>query len=564
MKTKLIFAVFFSLFVSLTVTAQVFLKVNESETKATFENNRLPVNLALENSATDLYAKVKLEILDAQDNVLAISETAQTVRRGKQNLQIPLIFSSNADANELLWKRLRYTISPENSAASITNIVSLSEIMPEVFELQISAPENVFAGMNLRAHVLALHPFTKKPIKNVEISGEVELDLDNPDDDELIIKAKGKTNDEGFASLDFNLPANVKFDDGEIRIKGVRNGIVREAEEDLDETTKAFVYLNTDKPIYQPNQKLFVRGLYLDPSKRPMADRDLDFEISDERGETVFEGTAKTSRFGVMNIEWQIPASFKLGKYTVEIRQGESGVIGLAEFKVSRYDLPNFTVVAKSSKPFYLIDEKTAEVTVNANYLFGKTVGRGKIKIVQEKARRWDYKNQKYEAEEGETIEGETDAEGKFTGQISLSEAQENLAEDEWKRFDDVKFAAYFTDLTTNRTEQRRFDVRITKEPIHVYFIRQNADPNPKVPFLFYVSTFYADGTPVKCDLQVEGNYSGTTLQTKLAETKTNSYGAGKFEINFPEKPFPESKNEFKFRFLHAIKKEIGGFWKNN
>lgn len=565
MKTKLIAAIFFSLFVVLTANAQVFLKVNESETKANFENNQLLTNLAIENSANAVNAKVKLEILDAQDNVLTFSETAQTVRRGKQNLQIPLTFNSNADTNELLWKRLRYTISPENSAASISNIVSLSEIMPEVFELQISAPEKIFAGMNLRAHVLALHPFTKKPIKNVEISGDLELELDtDSDEDKLVVKAKGKTNDEGFASLDFKIPANAKLDDGEIKIKGIKNGIVREADEDLDVTTEAFVYLNTDKPIYQPSQKLFIRGLYLDPLKRPLADKDLDFEISDEEGETVYEGTAKTSRFGVMNVEWQIPESFKIGTYKIEIENDDNDNIGLAEFKVSRYDLPNFTVVAKSVKPFYLSGENSALITVNANYLFGKTVERGKVRIVQEKERRWNYEEQEYETEEGERIEGETDAEGKFTRQINLAEAQENLAKDNWKRFADVKFAAYFTDLTTNRTEQRRFDIRITKEPIHVYFIRQNADPNPKVPFLFYVSTFYADGTPVKCDLKIEGNYRGTTLQTKIAEAKTNSYGAGKFEVRFPDKPFPEAKNEFNFRIVADDKKGNRGLLEDN
>ncbi|HVE59777.1 MAG TPA: MG2 domain-containing protein [Pyrinomonadaceae bacterium] len=565
MNRKLIFTVFFSLLASLTATAQVFLKVNESETKANFENGQLQTNLVVENSAAAVNARVKLEVLDAQDNVLASSETLQNLRRGKQNFLIPVTFSAVADTGELLWKRLRYTILPENSAVSISNIVSLSEIMPEVFELQISAPERIFAGMNLRAHILALHPFTKRPVKNVEISGDLELKLATESDEtELVVKAKGKTNDEGFTSLDFKIPASAKLDDGEIKIKGVKNGIVREADESLETSVEAFVYLNTDKPIYQPNQKLFVRGLYLDPLKRPLADKELNFEISDEEGETVYEGTAKTSRFGVMNIEWQIPESFKLGTYKIEIENDGEGVIGLAQFKVSRYDLPNFTVTAKSSKPFYLTTEKSALITVNANYLFGKPVTGGKVRVVQEKSRRWNYEKQEYETEEGAPLEGETDAEGKFTRQIDLTEAQENLARDNWKRFADVKFAAYFTDLTTNRTEQRRFDIRISKGPIHVYFIRQSADPNPKVPYLFYVSTFYADGTPVKCDLKIEGNYAGTTLQTKLAEDKTNSYGASKFEVRFPDKPFPEAKNEFNFRIIADDKKGNRGLLEDN
>lgn len=563
MKTRIILTILISIFSALNISAQVFLKIDENETKATFEANKLQTNLAVENSASKLSANVKLEILDAQDKVLAATETSQNLGRGKQNLQISLAFDQSEDASELLWKRLRYTISAGNS--SISNIVSLSEIMPEVFELQISAPEKIFAGMNFRAHVLALHPLTKKPIKNVEISSDLELEFDtDADDDELVVKAKGKTNDEGFVSLEFQIPADKKLDDGEITIKGVKNGIERIADENFELSTESFVYVNTDKPIYQPAQKLFVRGLYLDPLKIPLAGQELDFEIEDEDGETVYEGTATTSRFGVMSIEWQIPANCKLGTYKIEIENEGNGVIGAAEFKVSRYDLPNFTVTAKASKPFYLTNERSAEITVNANYLFGKAVERGRVKIVQEKERRWNYDEQKYETETGETLEGETGAAGNFHGTINLTEAQENLTNDKWKRFADVKFAAYFTDPTTNRTEQKRFDVRITKDPIHVYFIRQNADPNPKVPFLFYASTFYADGTPVKCDLKVEGNYRNTTSQTKIAEAKTNSYGASKFEARLPEKPFPEAEDEFEFRITADDKKGNRGLVEDN
>lgn len=565
MNTKIAQIVLLNLFLTTITYSQVFLKVNESETKAFFENNRLQINLAVENSATALTSKIKLEVLDDKDNVLTSAEIEKNLRSGKQNLPFSLAFSSTEDADELLWKRLRYTIFNDNSAVS--NIVSLSEIMPEIFELQISAPEKIFDGMNLRAHVIALHPFTKQPIKNVEITGDLQLDLDvDADKDELILNAKGKTNDEGFVSLDFKIPRDTKLDDysHELKIKGSKNGITRDAEDDLDYSPDSFVYLNTDKPIYQPAQKLFVRGLYLDPLNRPLSERDLDFEIKDENGEKLYQGSVKTSRFGVMNIEWQLPADTKLGKYEIEVENDGGGVIGAAEFKVSRYDLPNFTINAKPAKPFYLISETTAEINISASYLFGKSVERGRVKIVQEKEHRRNYEKQDYQIEKGEKVEGETDLAGNFVGRIDLSGSAEDLRNDKWRRFADIKFVAYFTDLSTNRTEEKRFDVRLSKEPIHVYFIRQNADPNPRVPFLFYVSTFYADGTPVKCDLKVDGNFHGTTLDTKIAEAKTNRYGASKFEVRFPDKPFPEASNEFDFRISANDRKGNSGTLEEN
>ena len=70
----------------------------------------------------------------------------------------------------------------------------------------------------------------------MRIEGDLELELDtDADEDELILKAKGETNGDGFAVLDFKIPEDVKLDDdGDLKITGRKNGIVREIDEDLD------------------------------------------------------------------------------------------------------------------------------------------------------------------------------------------------------------------------------------------------------------------------------------------------------------------------------------------
>lgn len=471
-----------------------------------------------------------------------------------------------AKIDKLLWYRLRYTVSQSGSPNSITNTVAISEIMPEIFELQVTAPGNVFAGMNLRAHVLAIHPYTKKPIGNVDVSGKLQLELDTDnDEDELNIAVRGRTNAEGIATLEFKIPAGTKLDyDADLTIEGSKSGITRTAEADLEIARDAFVYLYTDKPIYQPDQKLYIRGLYLNNARRPLAEKELEIEIRDEEGESVLEKTVTTSRFGIASIEWRIPADFKLGTYRITVENDDSDEIGKTEFKVSRYDLPNFVVNAKPANSYYLSNETVAGVTVDASYLFGKPVQNGKVKIVEERERTWNFAEQKYDVEQGAVYEGNTDDNGRFATQINIAEAAAKLRKDEWKRFADVRFAAYFTDVTTNRTEQRRFDIRISKEPIHIYFMRPAADPNPAIPFQFYVSAFYADGAPAKTKLTVSGYYDNATANEVLAVGKTNSYGAAKFEFTFPQKPFSEAKNEFNFRITATDKDgNVGTFDEN-
>src|SRR5690606_39273754 len=119
-----------------------------------------------------------------------------------------------------------------------------------------------------------------------------------------------------------------------------------------------------------------------------------------------------------------------------------------------------------------------AEVTVSADYIFGKPVTNGKVRVVEEKYREWNFKKQQYDIREGESTEGITDEDGVFVAKFDIRKELEEFFNrykkdsagfsDRWWKYEDLHFTAYVTDPTTNRTEQRRFDVRITDQPIHV------------------------------------------------------------------------------------------------
>jgi len=82
------------------------------------------------------------------------------------------------------------------------------------------------------------------------------------------------------------------------------------------------------------------------------------FKLVDPESNTVFSGTAKTNDFGIASIDWELPDSTELGPYGLQVSLSNSDRYGSAQemtnVRVSRYDLPNFTVAAQPDRSYYL------------------------------------------------------------------------------------------------------------------------------------------------------------------------------------------------------------------
>jgi len=517
------------------------LRVNEAETRVWPREGQTEVALALENlTANPLRARIELAWLDPQDRVPWQTDRRETVTSGASKIAVPLpLFIDSDQADKALWYRLRYRIMPEKDSskafAPITGLISLSEITPDIFELRVIASEFPIAGKPYRAHVRALHPITSRPVSGVRINASLKFDNDREDS----FKSFATINAQGYATLDFNLPRDLVAEDGALEIQAARGEFTQNAEVELrdDHLEMSRIVLTTDKPIYQPGQLLHIRALALDFNKRAIADTELELEIEDPEGTTQFRADLKTSRFGVASVDWQIPENTRLGDYRIKI-EIDDDKHGQAEMqntvKISRYDLPNFAVKTKLDRDYYLPGQN-AEIEVRADYLFGQPVNKGNVRVVREKERRWNYREQKWEAEETEKYEGELDGSGRFVTRIDLTQTHKDFAGEDYKRFEDLSYAAYVTDATTGRTEQKRFDLRVTREPIHIYVIGLDYNQSDALPLQFYVSTSYADGTPAQCEISisqmlVKGGLPNREqwVEEPLRKIKTNRYGVAK------------------------------------
>ncbi len=517
--------------------ASLTLRVNESATRVVFAAEGTHVLLEIENSlGRQVDAQVQIELVGTDGAIRARTETTNQIKSGAAALNLPidlkLTGKSASETRDVLWYRLRYRIKPgtNNSFDPITGVISLAAIAPDIFALHIAAPEKIQEGAAFRLRVRAAQPLTARAVGGVELTAE--LKFDGYDRDDVVMKQIARTDANGFATIDFQIPRDLEDDNGEIKVTGRLGVLTESAEADVDINRNAQVMVSTDKPLYQPGQVLHTRVLMFDSNRRALADQKATLKVSDPESTTVIRSELIASRFGVASADWTIPENTRLGDYRIEIElEGDKyeSSYGAATVKISRYDLPNFTVNVKPDHTFYL-PEQNADVEVRADYLFGQPVKHGHVRVVRETERHWNYREQKYETEEGDKYEGEADAGGRFIAHINLSEEHAELHEEDYARFRDLSYAAYFTDATTNRTEQRRFDLRLTKNAIHIYTVARNSRQTRDFPLEFYLSTTYADGTPAVCEVAISQVREATDARPEVAlrTVRTNKYGLAK------------------------------------
>jgi|GEM_PF-304352 len=520
---------------------------DESQTRVSLGGREARAALRLLNeSGAALPARVTVEVVAPSGKVRAAAAVARRLERGANTVFVPLSLPfaelTGDERREFPWYRLRYLVEPEGGGPRLAEgLVSFSEAVPELFELRVVSSRKARGGTTFRARVRAANPVTQRPARGVALSASLTFDGDPP----VNLRASAETDRDGFAALDFELPRAGVDDgvEGDLKVTARLGAFEQTATAEVEIDDEPRVLVTTDKTLYQPGQTAHLRALAFDSDDRAMAGEDISFVVLDEENETVFRAEAKTSRFGVASADWPVPEGARLGGYWAKVEMGGGRYSydyqGVRSFRVSRYELPNFTVATKADRPYYLGGEP-AEVEVRADYLFGQPVRRGRVRVVRESSRRWNYARQRYEVEEGEVVEGEADEAGRFVARLDLSKPHAELAESDWQRLEDVAFAAYVTDPTTNRTEQRRFRLRVTKEPIHVYVNQGRYRQTEGLPLAFYVSTFYADGTPAQCEVTVsEAGGSGTAVaggrthtttepDRPLLKVRTNRYGVAK------------------------------------
>jgi hypothetical protein len=220
--------------------ARLELSVDEGATVISLKELSPQLLLATSNkTGKSIDATARIDILDTDDNVVGSLSEKVTIAPGSQKIALTLPlrtrdFSPNENSR-IPWYRLRYLITPLRSvqAELVAGTFSISQITPELFELQVTTPEYVRKGISCRAMVTTFHPITRKPAEGVEIKGLLKIE-DKKQKHERRIATSTTTNKDGFGYLDFTLPRDIDGSDIELVVDATRGLLGADASHDLD------------------------------------------------------------------------------------------------------------------------------------------------------------------------------------------------------------------------------------------------------------------------------------------------------------------------------------------
>ncbi len=463
--------------------------MSESATRAHLVSGATAITLPITNAFDKpVQARVSLRWLGPDDAEHGRAIEVVDLKPGKSVLTIALPLN---EKYEPLDDRLLYEVEPSYGNLTAFNKVrgalSFPNIADYAFSIRVVNIGLAKPGQPYELHVLTTHPITGQPVSGVSVRAT---------------GASGTSDANGIAVLRISPDPDSTSSDTVIAKLG-------DFEQRVEMQDLAFdrgrLDIQCDKPIYQPGQIMHIRILAFGANGKAKSGVEHELEITNIDTDVEYAATLRTSPYGIAATDWEIPANAKSGEYYISVRNDDDEPQATRQVNIRRYELPSFRVIARPLRSYYLLNEK-ATLEVRAEYLFGKPLTGGKVRITEGD-----------EEEGNDFAEGSLSSDGAFRTSFILDD---RISREE--RFHDRHFTAFVTDSTTNRTEQKKFDLRVSPEALHIYLSKQQLGPEG---WRIYVTTDSPDGSPLKAHVEV--------LAKKLvvARGETNRFGIGRLDL---------------------------------
>jgi hypothetical protein len=336
---------------------------------------------------------------------------------------------------------------------------------------------------------------------------------------------EGKAGADGDASVKFQVPA---VPAGKYKLEVVTTSDLgkEKLEREVQIKTAPKVLLVTDKPLYQPGQRIHLRALALNAHDLlPVAGKELTLEIEDGKSNKVFKKALTTSEFGIASADFDLADEVNTGDYRIRALLADHETTKTVTVKP--YVLPKFKAEVNADKKYYLAKE-TIHADLQADYFFGKPIAKGKLEVT---ASTFDVAFKDFQ-----TWKGETDERGHAKFEIKLPDyfVGQPLAKGNAL----VKLEVKLTD-TADHTETIIKTYPVSAQPIQVSLIPEGGRLTPGLENRIFVAAIYPDGSPAKCEAKI--SLGNAAKERPEATLKTNDAGLAEFRFTPKQEQFRQN-----------------------
>ena len=280
--------------------------------------------------------------------------------------------------------------------------------------------------------------------------------------------------------------------------------------DDVPEVSRAFVevvdglllFVETDKPIYQPGQTVHVRLMTLDSALKPWPSA-AAIEVQDAKGIKVFRKEVETDEYGMVTVDMPLSVEPNVGVWKLTALAGDQKT--QLDVRVERYVLPKYEVSITTARDWILASEPITG-TVASEYSFGKPVV-GEVEIVASRyVGRWE----EYARFSG-PIDGETTFElppVRFVAGVPQSGGQGN-----------VSLEVTVREKSTGYEQQTSKLLTVTSADTTLKVIPESRILKPCLPMGYLIIAQTPDGTPVDTDVSITITYLNEAFQEASTET---------------------------------------------
>ncbi|XP_078044261.1 thioester-containing protein 1 allele R1 isoform X3 [Augochlora pura] len=246
------------------------------------------------------------------------------------------------------------------------------------------------------------------------------------------------------------------------------------------------VFIQTDRAIYKPGNKVMFRCILLNSRLRPTLARLIDIFITDGKNNRIKQWKRPPVTHGIFNGEIELSESPVLGTWKITANIGDQ--IFEKEFEVAEYILPNFEVSIVAPKHFTFKDSKVI-ATVYAKYTYGKPVkGEATVTVYPDIFSSVIQPIYQQPVRKVIPIDGKAVVDFDIESELRLS--------DDYER--PVMIDVAVEESLTGRRQNTSMQVTLHRHKYKMELIKTSEYYKPGLKYTLFVKLTYHDGAPVQ------------------------------------------------------------------